>query len=664
MSMGGLVARYALAEMERPTNGRTSENHEVCQYYSHDSPHEGAYAPVAGVAALIHASTLGVGVGTPNVISVGIPFKDMIPELQGVLNMAYSPAARQMAKESVQLWSSQLVHTVSTEHQAFMNEYNALGYPTRCRNFAISNGGTQGAGSTSQIAPYAEMVRITGNAMDNFGLLSPILGAFAFFQIDSYAGINWAALASFIPLGSSGLETEVILNALPHRQVRRVYSLRITQVKNVLWLIPVRSDLTNNRMDSRPNCVAWENAPGGQYQIPIATNPANINLNNWFVSVNNNVNLNINRFGFVPTLSSIDFGGTAAGNHENIYDVIPTTNGIVTVNTGFISAYTPQNNNEVHIAFNRPNANWWLPQLDAGCTTVNCNGLDQISIRGRNILCTNTTETYTIDLPTGATAQWTVSPSNLVNLTVVSSNIIRLTPIDATSRGWLTVSVEVSSNACNFQRTFSQEIWVGEMSPITTIDNNPLYDGCLTFQETFALLANEAQAATSIRWFVTRNNMSEVEVISAANQRRWNTAIRVLPGDTEKLTVRVVADNGCSQSSYTDVFEYSLPAGRPRCNPPVGGRTIEPLLKLYPNPTAFLLNITIENLNSPIEQVVVRNSIGTVVLQTNSLNFTAEKTVELSLGNLPEGIYFLTVTLQDGQQLSQKVVVQRSGVAN
>ncbi|MFY7788034.1 MAG: esterase/lipase family protein [Thermoflexibacteraceae bacterium] len=34
MSMGGLVARYALAEMERPTDGRTSENHEVCQYYS------------------------------------------------------------------------------------------------------------------------------------------------------------------------------------------------------------------------------------------------------------------------------------------------------------------------------------------------------------------------------------------------------------------------------------------------------------------------------------------------------------------------------------------------------------------------------------------------------------------------------------------------------
>ncbi len=93
-------------------------------------------------------------------------------------------------------------------------------------------------------------------------------------------------------------------------------------------------------------------------------------------------------------------------------------------------------------------------------------------------------------------------------------------------------------------------------------------------------------------------------------------------------------------------------------------RVIPPSIKAYPNPTNNLLNVNIENLNSPIEQVVVRNSIGTVVLQTNNLNFTAEKTVELSLGNLPEGIYFLTVTLQDGQQLSQKVVVQRSGVAN
>jgi accessory gene regulator protein AgrB len=60
----------------------------------------------------------------------------------------------------------------------------------------------------------------------------------------------------------------------------------------------------------------------------------------------------------------------------------------------------------------------------------------------------------------------------------------------------------------------------------------------------------------------------------------------------------------------------------------------------------------------------VRNSIGTVVLQAATLDFTAEKTAVLSLATLPEGIYFLTITLQDRQQLSQKVVVQRSGVAN
>jgi hypothetical protein len=316
------------------------------------------------------------------------------------------------------------------------------------------------------------------------------------------------------------------------------------------------------------------------------------------------------------------------------------------------------------IAFNRPNANWWLPQLDAGCTAVNCNGLDQVSIRGRNIVCTNTTESYSIDLPTGATAQWTVNPANLVNLTVISPSTINITPIAPNVAGWLTINVEVSSGACNFQRSFSQQIWVGEMNPITMIDNKPIYDGCITFQETFSLLPNEAQAATSIRWFVTRNN-TETEVLSAANRRSWNTAIRVLPGECEILTVRVVADNGCSQSTYTDTFDYCLPAGRPRCTPPIiGGKVIEPILSVFPNPTAHLLNVSVENLNSPIEQVIVRNSIGTVVLQTTTLDFTAEKTAVLSLATLPEGIYFLTVSLQDGQQLSQKVVVQRSGVAN
>jgi hypothetical protein len=418
-SMGGLVGRYALAEMERPTDRRPSENHEVCQFYSHDSPHQGAYAPVAGQAALYHAVTLGVGVGLPHLLTVGIGLSDIIPELRGVWNMAHSPAARQMSKERVNSLGSSLVHVVSQEHQVFMTEYNQMGYPTRCRNISISNGSHQGAGQPSPIPQYGEMVRIAGSGSDHIGLSSPIFAAFAFFQIDFFASINWAAVATFLPFpGSNEMEVEVILNALPHRQVRRVYGARVTQVRRILWLIPIRSHWTRRTMHSRPNCIAWENAPGGQYQLPNITNPANINLSNWFVSANSNVALNLNGFCFVPTISSLDLGGAANPSNEDIYTPIPAFNSTVTAPLPFDIGYSTFMNNEVHIAFNFNNATWWLNQLDTrGCNAVNCNGLDQLAIDGNNFACESPLSSYTINLPLGATSDWTLQPNNIATLT-------------------------------------------------------------------------------------------------------------------------------------------------------------------------------------------------------------------------------------------------------
>jgi len=134
-SMGGLISRYALRYMEQ-----NEMEHDTRLYISFDSPHLGANVPI-GFQHLFNYMANG-------------PLGDVT--LQEVVNSVLSsPAAKQMLLDHftghLQTGSAtefdnaiQLPTGAPNFRTAFQNELNTMGFPTETRNVAISNGSGSG----------------------------------------------------------------------------------------------------------------------------------------------------------------------------------------------------------------------------------------------------------------------------------------------------------------------------------------------------------------------------------------------------------------------------------------------------------------------------------------------------------------------------------------
>lgn len=129
-SMGGLVARYALVNMEN-----MDVDHETRMYISYDSPHNGAHIPV-GIQALA-------------LTSLSPSYQSLFPELEEIDRQFNSPAATQMLRYRLTsaTQNNQVLQT-NPDHIVFTNQINSLnsngGFPTMTDNIGISLGSWTG----------------------------------------------------------------------------------------------------------------------------------------------------------------------------------------------------------------------------------------------------------------------------------------------------------------------------------------------------------------------------------------------------------------------------------------------------------------------------------------------------------------------------------------
>ncbi|WP_028524437.1 PA14 domain-containing protein [Runella limosa] len=123
-SMSGLVARWALREMEN-----AGQTHNVSHFISFDTPHQGANVPPGLVAMRRNLEALAG-------FRVSALVKLFVPEVQAI----DTPAARQLL----------LYHNGTARHPDFDSFRQGLvnlgngGYPAQCRNVALLNGSLSG----------------------------------------------------------------------------------------------------------------------------------------------------------------------------------------------------------------------------------------------------------------------------------------------------------------------------------------------------------------------------------------------------------------------------------------------------------------------------------------------------------------------------------------
>ncbi|MFD7873478.1 esterase/lipase family protein [Streptomyces sp. NPDC059766] len=157
-SMGGLVTRCALARMEHDPS---LPDHETSLYFSYDTPHQGAWFPIA-LQAFTHYATDKWG-DSPGV-------GPLLRQLSGLLN---SPAARQMSRWHIEKVGA--TPTQAPERVAFLKKLDELGgWPRGVRKIGVANGVATGNGNG--VKPAATAVRCDGDSLHDTWLKTQAQG--------------------------------------------------------------------------------------------------------------------------------------------------------------------------------------------------------------------------------------------------------------------------------------------------------------------------------------------------------------------------------------------------------------------------------------------------------------------------------------------------------
>ena len=165
-SMGGLVARYALCDME--TKGIM---HQTDYYISHDAPHLGANVPLGFQYAVRNIYTFIYGSQNTQGLFDNCFFKSVVDRVVGALD---SKSARQMMYNYVSPSGS----LNSSEHDSWINVLSQKGFPKGdprhpIENIAIVNGGVETNPNSSLLSVQLN----NGSApLSNFSLLLRIFG--------------------------------------------------------------------------------------------------------------------------------------------------------------------------------------------------------------------------------------------------------------------------------------------------------------------------------------------------------------------------------------------------------------------------------------------------------------------------------------------------------
>jgi len=368
ISMGGLVARYALRKMETE-----NKDHDTWKFISVDSPHKGANVPIGFQALIRHLEDLKFSVMFINLFQA-----KNLNDIKKALALLDSKAAKQMLTYYV----NSNFQINNSEHDSFQSEYDNLGFPLRCENISIANGS---GNATNVFNPGVIIAQ-----MDNYKIsLNEWINLATFFLGDAFMITNFPQLVTLKLPGNADVLVDIIANATPNRTTSRIYWGKAKIQKKVLWLIPVNIDITEKTLNSNTSIYPIDGAPGGLYSINSIVNnslPPSLSVTP--------------RFTFIPTVSALALTDWQVQLNNNLIN----QNLFQLGKTNFVRYYLPTANEEhtnftASAAFSVNEINS-TPTDDIILGTVNINSNRRINrnIIIRNGATLNVTNSATLDV--------------------------------------------------------------------------------------------------------------------------------------------------------------------------------------------------------------------------------------------------------------------------
>jgi len=445
-SMGGLVARYALCDLEkrRIANGSFA-SHECRLLVTQDSPHRGANVPI-GFQNLINKlatqslTTVGLfsyGAGGA-IIGSFLDMQDLAPALKQGKQLLNEPATRQM-----------LIDQDGQSNTFLIGDYRSMitfsnGYTPSFVTRAIANGSECGQGQFIQ--PTARLLYA-----DASFFVSTILFHAVGAQVLDYAiegpyqpglpVITRVGLYLLIPFTGKTWKTHLEVNVPNTSGNGTVFKGKIQMQKRILFLIKVNFDICNvsNNVTGK---TLWDTYPGGYYDMQTFQTkiPGNPNINAYpIITANLRIEL-APSFNFVPTVSALDIVTTPL-TPEAITS--PYSGGSNPQYPSTISNYKTQEPvdnfpvattyNTSHLLFSEASATWLLNVVQGNNPVTSCsyacpNSPAAFTIVGPDQLCLNSGSYSVQNAPVGATFRWETAnpfqitgPGNQPTATVTST---------------------------------------------------------------------------------------------------------------------------------------------------------------------------------------------------------------------------------------------------
>jgi hypothetical protein len=321
ISMGGVVSTYALRDMEI-----NNENHDVSDFITFDSPIQGANMPIALQGLVENLNNFFDEFELLTVLDFLNVDLGTISKLKGIKKVLNSPAPRQMILYNIY---------DTTSHNNFYNTLRTMGPVENARTLAISNGSSIAA---TDIAPRSLILAVqnlrpySGVGYENF-----LLNGLAIL-------LKWGRILDLNVSLSAYTAPGLALNS----NSNLLYNGRL-EMYALFGTVDVNSILTV----TGGNAIrAIDSAPGGIIGSDIIDAP--INASNL---LNYGIDLRIQNFCFIPTVSALNIQGVNADEmHSNLLttNFSTTTYDAISTQMGMTPVFN--NNNHVTMTFDNISA--------------------------------------------------------------------------------------------------------------------------------------------------------------------------------------------------------------------------------------------------------------------------------------------------------------------
>jgi hypothetical protein len=637
-SMGGVVARYALADMEQ-----SSLDHKTRLFVSHDAPQQGANIPVSVQYMFRHVTNLFNRYSAPYGTQViDVPFLE-----NSILDQ---PATKQMLMNWVNGFSN-IDNTISSGFYTELkgkgiNPTVNFGYPVNCRNIALSNGAecgiTQGFNAGDDLLSY----NLSGKLPFLQNLLVPLAG---FLGYTAYQDPNILAIG-FVGLlpGSSRYNVEFNAKSIPYGTGNQIYKGRISYTKKLFkifgWAPTITVNITNAQKAQPTGVLPIDHYAGGRYDTTLftagATLPAGIYIRD--------------RFNFIPTTSALDIGKGNVSLNDTDYKMayVGATPPVAPKNSPFSNFSTdfeksnPNASNKTHISFNSRNGEWLAKELNIAPITTNCSFMcASTQITGGNLLCTSATYSAPIG---GTFNNWNITQgASLVTLTGNGTPNVILTALpNATGQVTLSLSMGDNNAKCG-NIILTKTIWVGK--PNVNLVEEPVvssWDLTLTdpTNNNFS-----TQGITSITW----TKLSGNGVLSGNG---YYAGVDGSPTRAWTITIKISITNSCGTTEI--IRTYDNPDGD---HDPHTERMANPntnYYTIYPNPSNDIVNIEIRDANNlPEKGATISGELFDMIGQSKSKVEINNNKATFSVRGLNKGIYVLKIYINN-QVESHQIAVE------